>query len=103
MFTDATLARNFNALAHPRRAMLFRLLVNHPKLGDSLDRLITESRLSYSSAVHHLREMERSGLVRRQRRGSFTAYRLVPGELTMALATAMRMSESARAKPARVA
>ncbi|GKY87830.1 ArsR/SmtB family transcription factor [Sinisalibacter aestuarii] len=103
MFTDETLALNFKALSHPRRAMLFRLLVNRPEAGDNLDRLIAESRLSYSTAIHHLREMERCGLVQRQRRGVHTAYRLAPGAFARALAAVLRMSEAARAKPRRVA
>jgi len=103
MLTDDTLARNLRSLSHPRRVMLFRLLIRDPNAGDSLETLIQASGLRKSSAVHHLREMERCGLVIRQRRGIHQAYRLAPGELTKALARTMRMSEAARRHPARAA
>ena len=103
MMSNETLARNFKALAHPRRAMIFRLLAKHPETGDSLDRLERATRLQYSSLVHHLREMERCGLMRRHRRGSEVAYRLVPGEFATALGVAADMSQIARHRPRKAA
>lgn len=103
MISDETLARNFKALSHPRRAMIFRLIVDDPGVAQSLESLITATRLRPSSLVHHLREMERCGLVRRHRRGLHVAYRLGPSDLTAALATVLRMAESLHARPARAA
>ena len=103
MISDEQLARNFRALSHPRRAMVFRLIVKDPQVAQTLDRLIAATRLRPSSLVHHLREMERCGLIRRQRRGPEVAYRLAPNELTRALATALRMSEAVHARPVRAA
>ncbi len=100
MISDESLSRNFRALSHPRRAMVFRLIVADPSVADSLDSLILATRLRPSSLVHHLREMERCGLLRRQRRGSIVAYRVVPGEFTTALAAALRLAEAVRARPA---
>ena len=101
--TDETLSRSFKALSHPRRAMIFRLLANRPDAGNSLDRLRQASRLQRSSLVHHLREMERCGLVRRHRRGGEVAYRLTPGELATAMGEATRISETSRHRPVRAA
>ena len=78
MMSNEVLTRNFKALSHPRRAMIFRLLAKSPEAGDSLDQLPQATRLRYSSLVHHLREMGRCGLVRRHRRGPEVAHRLVP-------------------------
>lgn len=103
MMSDEQLARSFRALSHPRRAMVFRLIVDDPTVAQTLDGLISATRLRPSSLVHHLREMERCGLIRRQRRGPEVAYRLAPGDLTQALATALRMSEAARTRRARAA
>lgn len=103
MMDHTTLARNFKALAHPRRAMIFSLLAQHPELGETLATLEGATRLRYSSLVHHLREMERCGLIRRRRRGACVAYRLAAGEFTLALAEAMRLGESARRRVRRAA
>jgi len=103
MMTNAALARNFKALSHPRRAMIFRLLARRPEAGDSLDRLERATRLQYSSLVHHLREMEKCGLIRRHRRGPEVAYRLVGGELTTALGEAMDVARVARHRPRQAA
>jgi len=99
MMSNEVLTRNFKALSHPRRAMIFRLLAKSPEAGDSLDRLLQATRLRYSSLVHHLREMERCGLVRRHRRGPEVAYRLVPGDLSAALGEAVDITQVARHRP----
>jgi len=103
MMSDEAFARSFRALSHPRRALVFRLIVSEPAIAHSLEGLVIATRLRPSSLVHHLREMERCGLIRRHRRGPWVAHRLVPNDLTTALATAMRMSEAVRARPAHAA
>ncbi len=103
MMTKDSLALSFKALAHPRRVMIFRLLASRPDAGNSLDRLRQTTRLCPSSLVHHLREMERCGLIRRQRRGPEVAYRLTPGALTTALGDATETAQIARHRPRKVA
>lgn len=103
MMTNDALARNFKALSHPRRAMIFRLLARRPETGDSFDRLAQATRLQPSSLVHHLREMERCGIVRRRRRGLEVAYRLATGELTLALGEATNVTRVARHRPRKAA
>ena len=103
MMKNEALARNFKALSHPRRALIFRLLAKRPEAGDSFDRLKEATRLKRSSLIHHLREMERCGLIRRRRRGQEVAYRLVPGELTLALGDATDTARIARHRPRKAA
>jgi DNA-binding transcriptional ArsR family regulator len=100
---DETLARSFKALSHPRRVKIFRLLASRPEAGKSLDRLLKASRLPYSSLIHHLREMERCGLIRRRRRGPEVAYILAPGELSLALGDAADTAQIARHRPRKAA
>jgi DNA-binding transcriptional ArsR family regulator len=94
MMTDADLSRNFRALSHPRRAMIFRLIAKRPAVGNSLESLLVATGLRPSSLIHHLREMERCGLVTRRRKGAIVAYRLTPGGFTAALGLALRMVEA---------
>lgn len=101
--TNEKLALSFKALSHPRRAMIFRLLAERPEAGKSLDRLLHATGLRYSSLVHHVREMERCGLIRRQRRGPEVAYLLTPGELTRALEDAGAAVRIARRGPRKAA
>ncbi|HHC30110.1 MAG TPA: hypothetical protein ENK80_06075 [Rhodobacterales bacterium] len=104
MLSNRALARNLNALAHPRRVMLFRLLIDDPSAGDSLKSLIGASGVRPSSAIHRLREMERCGLLMRRRKRLNMRYRLATGEVAAALATALRLSEANDApRPARAA
>ncbi len=100
---DEQLALNFKALSHPRRVKIFHLLASQPEAGNSLDRLLRATRLPYSSLIHHLREMERCGLVRRRRRGPEVAHRLTPGALTLALGDAMQTTRVACHRPRRAA
>lgn len=94
---DSTLSRHFKALAHPRRARLFRLL------SDSANRELTFSALqratgiSDTSLVHHLREMERCGILRRRRRGAYVSYALTTSRFVQSLSIVLRESAVARA------
>ncbi|MCP5038649.1 MAG: winged helix-turn-helix transcriptional regulator [Rhodobacteraceae bacterium] len=75
---DAALSRHFNALSHPRRARIFRMLIERPGAGKSFDHFRAETGYAASSLIHHLREMERCGLIRRKRKGQVVAYFLTP-------------------------
>lgn len=101
MMNDAELARNFHALAHPRRARLFRLLAYDPGLGARQDRLAEAAGLGWGSFSHHMKVLERAGLVVSARRGANVAYALATGDLARALQTAARLT--ARQAPARAA
>jgi DNA-binding transcriptional ArsR family regulator len=102
MTPDDRTALTFKALAHPRRARIFRLLAEDPDQGRSF--LNLQRRLSFASTtlVHHLREMERCGLVARRRNGQEVAYRLTTAALTDALRGTLNLAARARA-PRRLA
>jgi DNA-binding transcriptional ArsR family regulator len=84
---DAFVARCFRALSHPRRARIFRILIENPRNGDSYSTLQNAAKMPSTSLVHHLREMERCGVVRRARKGSVVQYILTPAEIGSALKT----------------
>lgn len=100
---DRHLARAFRALSHPRRAALFRLLAEHPCAGASYRQLQVSSRLCTSSLTHHIREMERCGLIRRRRKGGTVAYLLEPASLGTALSETERLLRRAARPIGRVA
>ncbi len=79
---DTKIASSFNALAHPRRARIFRLLTEDPASGQSFETLVNKTGYAPSALTHHLREMERCELIRRKRKGPFVAYFLTPTHLT---------------------
>jgi ArsR family transcriptional regulator len=85
MLADAALALSLRALAHPRRVRLFRLLVQSPRTGQTFSQLQAITRISDGPLVHHLREMERAGLLRRRRRGQEVAYMVTPAAFRDAL------------------
>ncbi len=80
-FKDSEIALRFKALSHPRRALIFRLMTENPEICQSYSQLQVATRLSPSSLVHHLREMERCGLIRRQRKGVYVTYFLTTNTL----------------------
>jgi len=103
MTNDKTLAKHFKALAHPRRAMLFRLLSLRPEVGRSQKALLAASGLPYASFVHHMSRLESAGLVRsRAARGS-VSYVVVPDALLASLAAAHQFGEIARRRVPRAA
>jgi len=98
MQSDQTLAEAFNALAHPRRIRLFRLLNENPEIGRSVGTLQQVTGFQKAALLHHLRVLERAGLLARRRSASTTAHILKPGPLTAAIGEVQRLS--AKAKPA---
>ncbi len=97
---DTNIARSFRAISHPRRARLFRLLATAPETGRSFRSLRNETGLCYSSLSHHLREMERFGLIYRQRNGPRVSYHLETAPLARALAKAGELAGQATAPAA---
>ena len=95
MNPDEMLALAFNARAHPRRARLFRLLVEGPEAGRSFTAMMSASGYRKTPLAHHLAIMERGGLVHRMRRGNAMTYVLTPGPLVSAMTRANRQVEQA--------
>ena len=100
---NAALAQQFKALAHPRRVRIFRLLAELPEIGRSFQSLQHETGLCNSSLAHHLREMERCGVIRRRRRGTFMTFRLETSALAQAIGEALRLSQALHRAPRRAA
>ncbi|MCB1356110.1 MAG: winged helix-turn-helix transcriptional regulator [Maritimibacter sp.] len=95
MSTDQTIARSFNALAHPRRVRLFRLLIETPERGTSVTALQIATGFEKAALLHHLTVMERAGLITRRRRGSSVAQAITPGPLAAAMAEVTSLTRSA--------
>jgi ArsR family transcriptional regulator len=94
MPSNETLALSFKALAHPRRVRIFRLLATTPEAGDSFLSLQKHTGLCESSLSHHIREMERSGLLLRRRKGVFARHVLTPTALQLALGITQSICQS---------
>ncbi|MCG6903108.1 MAG: metalloregulator ArsR/SmtB family transcription factor [Rhodobacter sp.] len=82
---DTAMAKQFKALAHPRRMRIFRLLAEQPEVGRSFLSLQETTRLCHSSLSHHLREMVLCGVIRRRRRGTYMTFSLETSALTTAI------------------
>lgn len=80
-FDNQNIANSLKALSHPRRMAIFRLLSAHPTGTLSFKALQTATRLSTTTLVHHLREMERAWLISRKRKGPEAFYRMTPQSL----------------------
>jgi DNA-binding HxlR family transcriptional regulator len=74
------LADTLNALAHKRRVLIFRTLQKDADTGRSFAHLAKSTGLCDSSLTHHLRVLERSGLVQRRKKGAISQYSLNTGE-----------------------
>ena len=81
---DEKIARQYKALAHPRRMMLLRILVEAPTGQLTFSQLVVQSGLRPSSLSHHLREMARSGLLHNRRKGANVFFFLTPQALSRA-------------------
>ena len=101
MTIDERIALNFRALSHPRRAAIFRLLTEDPEVGTTYRSLQIASGICDASLIHHLRDMERCGLIRRQRRGAEVAYRIDSSTFCRTLSLAHSMATEARLDPGR--
>ncbi|RME14113.1 MAG: transcriptional regulator [Alphaproteobacteria bacterium] len=86
MLSNQSLAETFEALAHPRRLLIAGILAKNPEAGRSLIDLQRVTGLSESSLTHHVRVMERAGVLVRQRKGAVVTHRLHPGPLHQAIA-----------------
>ncbi|MZR14618.1 helix-turn-helix domain-containing protein [Maritimibacter sp. DP07] len=96
MTDNDRIARSFKALAHPRRAAIFQLLATHPRHAADYQFIEMQTGLRPSSLVHHLREMERCGLLRRRRTGPTMTYMLTPGDMLRCTNTARALATQGR-------
>ena len=100
MLNDKTIARNFTALAHPRRAMIFRLLAVRPELGESQKTLLAATSIPYASFAHHINRLQSAGLVRARHHRGTVSYAISTDEFAEALRTAIRLSDGTlRSRP----
>lgn len=81
------IARIGFALGHPRRLGILALLRDRPETGRTLGHLEKASGLARGTLIHHLRQMESAGFVRRRQRGSSTSYILEHPPLLPSLST----------------
>lgn len=89
------LASRLKALADPVRLRLLDHLLDQPDQEDCTCRLAPVVRLSEPTVSHHLKRLESSGIVTKERRGMSVYYRVVP-ESIHAIARAIHIDEEAR-------
>jgi ArsR family transcriptional regulator len=91
MIDSKTIAVVLSALAHPSRVDIFKcLLAHHPK-GLNAGHLSAEAGLAPSTLSHHLREMEKGGVVERCTVGQGTITSLNLSNLTEITTTLMQL------------
>ena len=96
MNRDEKLATAFNAISHPRRVRIFRLLAETPEAGRTFAGIQLATGYNEAPLLHHLQVMESAGLIRRQRVGATVARVLTPGPVTDAIEQASRVVSSAQ-------
>jgi DNA-binding transcriptional ArsR family regulator len=84
MKTDPELAELFAAFAHPTRIAVLRVLLKHCLTGRTFGDLTSDLGISPSTLKHHLDEMHRAGVLRRDVKGRATILTLDLGSLTEA-------------------
>ena len=80
--TAEELARLLKAVADPARLQLLALLRSNPGCEACVCDLTEPLGLSQATVSHHLKILGEAGLVRREKRGYWTWYRLVPSRLS---------------------
>lgn len=78
----AVLAGAFKVLGDPARLRLLSLIAARPGGEACVCELIEPLGLSQPTVSHHLKILHRSGLVEREKRGTWAFYRVVPARLT---------------------
>lgn len=96
MEQDHVIASHFRALSHHNRAKLFRILVDTPEAGQSYSDLKAVASMTDATLTHHLREMERAGLIKRRRRGIHTTYFVDAKAFITALSTTQTRAQKSR-------
>ena len=83
-------AKAFNALAHPRRITLFKLINEAKIIRCTFGRLQAQTKFTPAVLSHHLRVMEEGGLIKRRQAGSFTEFSTTTGKFNNAIAPMVR-------------
>lgn len=99
MKSDAQLAELFAAFAHPTRIAVLRVLLSHCRTGRQFGDLAADLGLSPSTLKHHLDEMQRAGVLRREVAGRATILSLDLAALSDAAAQLTRLCCSAQPTP----
>jgi ArsR family transcriptional regulator len=77
----AALADAFKVLSDPARLRLLSLIAGRPGGEACVCELVEPLGLSQPTVSHHLKALHRSGLVEREKRGTWAFYRVVPARL----------------------
>ncbi|MGH2739315.1 MAG: ArsR/SmtB family transcription factor [Actinomycetota bacterium] len=75
------MAGALRVLANPARLRIINLIANHPRREVCQIEFTRPLGLSQPTLSHHLSILSEAGLLRRERRGSWTYYRLEPSQL----------------------
>ena len=76
--TIQSLATRLKAIADPVRLQLLTYLLNQPDLESCTCILAPVVKLSEPTVSHHLKKLEASGILTKERRGMSVYYRVVP-------------------------
>lgn len=77
------LAADLKALADPARLRLLSMIAAHPGQEACVCELIDPLGLSQPTVSHHLKVLEKAGLLGREQRGVWVYYRLIPARLAL--------------------
>lgn len=91
MNDSQTMADTFSALAHPSRVDVFKCLLAHHPVGLKASYLSDETGLAPSTLSHHLREMEKGGVIERTVQGQSTITTLNLKNLNNIASTLMQL------------
>ncbi|WP_313811062.1 metalloregulator ArsR/SmtB family transcription factor [Glutamicibacter sp.] len=84
-------ARILKAIADPNRLRLLSIVKNGPSDGTCVCDLTEPLQLGQPTVSHHLKILVDSGLLAREKRGTWAYYTLVPHELKKAAALIMEL------------
>ena len=73
---ERDISRAMTALSHPRRVAIMSALEESGPEGLGFNALMEQTELQASTLRHHLRPMERAGLVVRRRKGAIVRFHL---------------------------
>jgi DNA-binding transcriptional ArsR family regulator len=91
MIDSKTIAVVLSALAHQSRVDIFKCLLAHHPRGLNAGHLSVETSLAPSTLSHHLREMEKGGVVERSTVGQTTITSLNLTNLTEIMSSLMQL------------
>lgn len=99
MIDSTTMAEVLSALAHPSRVDIFKCLLAHHPTGLKAGYLSEQAGLAPSTLSHHLREMEKGGVIERHTNGQCTITTLNLRNLTQITTVLMQLCCSVEQAP----